>query len=158
MLFIITVSVNTLSVLIKNKSLSQAAIEREREFSDLAKGGIFLWQTDSSKFVRLKFNYKLVNRIDSKNNIFTIKSGSSFTYWEKSHQQDTLFCKSNSDTVTKYKLLYHLPTAGSNIDIIGQSQNLILIFAKSLFYTIAHPFFTMQKVSFKYWLLSKISF
>ncbi len=142
-LFILAVAVNSAAVLIKNKSLSQAVMEREREFSDLAKGGIFLM--DSTKFVRLEYNYILVKKVSGKRNYFSIKKGTPYTYWEHSHQKDTLFCASNKDTITQYSLVYHLPTAGSNINIMGNSGNVFVFIGKSLFYTIAHPLFYNAK-------------
>jgi hypothetical protein len=143
LVFIMAILVNGASVLVKHKSLPEAVIQREKEFSDLAKGGIFL--LDSVKFVRLVYNYDLVKKITGEKNYFTIKAGVPFLYWEHSHQKDTLYCKANSDTLTHYSLVYELPTASSNIDLISGSHNFFVIAAKSLYYTLAHPLFYNAK-------------
>lgn len=139
----VSVLLNGAAYLFKNRSFTTAAIEREKEFADLAKGGIFL--LDSTKFVRLDYNYDLVKRVEGKNNFFTIRKQVPFTYWEHSHQKDTLYCKTNLDTITQYSLVYDLPTAGSNVNVIGVSSNPLILAAKSLYYTTAHPFFFNAK-------------
>ncbi len=142
-IFGVALLANGVSVLIKHKSLIAAAKEREKEFSDLAKGGIFL--LDSSKFVRLTYDYNLIEKLNGQKEFYTIKKNVSFTYWEHSHQGDTLFCEKNGDTNAVYSLVYDLPTAGSNVDVINKSNNIFIISARSLYFTLAYPLFFNAK-------------
>ena len=138
-LCVVSVIVNSFVVVVKGKSLSQAAMHRQKEFADLSKGGIFL--LDSVKFVRLNYDYNSLIKVPAQKNVYKIKANVPYTYWEHSHQKDTLFCESNTDSQTTYTLIYELPTAGSNVDVIGNTSSLAVISARSLYYTIAHPFF-----------------
>jgi hypothetical protein len=142
-LVIFSVALNYGAILIKKKTLISAGFKREMEFKDLSTGGIFL--LDSVKFVRVPYDTTFVERVVEKPNYFRIKPGVSYTYWEHSHQQDTLFCKSNTDAITTYSLVYKLPKAGSSIDVVQGSHNLFLISARSLYYTLFHPFFFNAK-------------
>jgi len=146
-LIVMVVLINLVSIFIKRTSLPEAALQREREFADLSKGGIFL--QDSVKFVRLKYDYNLVKKVEPQQvkkaeadkKYFIIKKNVPFTYWEHSHQQDTLFCKFNSDTLTQYSFVYDLPTAGSNFDIGQTQQNIFITSLKGLYYPLVYPFF-----------------
>ncbi len=143
---IITVAfilLNGLSVLIKKRSLLEAAITHQRIFADASKGGIFL--LDSVKFVRLEFDSTLVKKIENKPNYFTIKKNAPYIYWEHTHQQDTLFSSANTDTITQYKLVYQLPKSGSNIFIDYDSLNIVSLGASCLYYSLLHPFFFNSK-------------
>lgn len=137
------IAMNLFSIGFNKRSLTKVALDREREFADLAKGGIFL--LDSSKFVRLSYNHELIKNVPGKSKYFTIKKNVPYIYWEHQHQNDTLFCASNSDTLTQYSLVYELPTAGSNIDVVKGSSNIIAIGIRSLYYTVAHPLFFNAK-------------
>lgn len=134
---------NLASILVKHRTLLQAAEKRELEFRDLSTGGIFL--LDSVKFVRVPYDTNLVERVKSKPNFYTIKPGVSFTYWEHSHQQDTLYCSSNVDASATYSLVYILPKAGSAINVIEGSPNYFVSAMRSLYYTTLHPFFFNAK-------------
>jgi hypothetical protein len=138
-LLLVVISANFASKIVKKRSLLQAAEKREIEFRDLSTGGIFL--LDSVKFVRVPYDTTLVSRVQNKPNYYTIKEGVSYTYWEHSHQQDTLYCRSNLDATSTYSLVYILPKAGSAINVINGSQNYFVITARSLYYTILYPFF-----------------
>lgn len=137
------VTINFAAILIKDRSLLQAAQKREREFMDLSTGGIFL--LDSVKFVRVPYDTNLVVRVKNRADYYSIKQGVSYTYWEHTHQQDTLYCKSNPDAVSQYSLVYSLPKAGSMVNVIRGSDNLFIISLRSLYYTILHPLFFNAK-------------
>jgi hypothetical protein len=132
---------NLLSSQLKNQSLSQAAYERKRTFADMANGGIFLCDTGTMNFIRLKYDYSLVKKVNEKPEIYTIRPNTQYYYWEFSHQQDTLFCSANRDTLTKYKLMYDIPTAGSNFDIGSASSGTPLMLLKGLYASFRYPFF-----------------
>ena len=146
MISIITVAIillNGLSLLIKKRSLLEAAITHQRIFADASKGGIFL--LDSIKFVRLDFDSTLVKKTETNPNYFTIKKNAPYIYWEHSHQQDTLFASANMDTITQYKLVYQLPKSGSNIFMEYNSSNIVSLGASCLYYSLLHPFFFNSK-------------
>lgn len=88
--------------------------DRQRDFMDMSNGGLFLLGKD--KFIRLAYDYNLV-KVDSSGTEIKakIKSGPPYIYWEHSHQQDTLYCKANTDTITEYQLLYIIPKANSTL-------------------------------------------
>ena len=136
-------AVNSLSIILKKRSLLEAALNHQRVFADASQGGIFL--LDSAKFVRLNFDSTLVKKVNKRPNYFTINKNVPFIYWEHSHQQDTLFNKANLDTLTEYKLVYQLPKSGSNISIDFSSANLFGISASCLYYSLLHPFFFNSK-------------
>lgn len=142
-LLLACILINFSSILLKKQSLLQAAQKREQEFMDLSKGGIFL--LDSIKFVRVAYDTNRVKRVKDKPEHFTIKKGIAYTYWEHSHQQDTLICSNNEDTLTHYSLVYMLPKAGSVINVIDGSNNFAIIALRSFYYTILHPFFFNAK-------------
>jgi len=135
--------VNFAAIAIKKKSLLQAAYQREKEFMDLSTGGIFL--LDSVKFVRVPYDTNLVERVFNKPDSYRIKKGVHYTYWEHTHQQDTLYCAYNTNSASTYSLVYILPKAGSTINVIQGSSNFPVIIARSFYYTMLHPFFYNAK-------------
>ncbi|MBA3662631.1 MAG: hypothetical protein H0W61_00285 [Bacteroidetes bacterium] len=142
-LIFITLLVNFGALLMKDQGILQAAKKREKDFMDLSTGGIFLM--DSVKFVRVPYDTTLVKRVKNKKDHYTIKEKVTFTYWEHSHQKDTLYCPSNPDTSTIYSLVYILPKAGSTVNVINGSSNFFIIGLRSLYYTTLHPFFYNAK-------------
>jgi hypothetical protein len=118
----ITISIVHFSfVMIKGMSMFDFINKKQTEFYDVARGGIFL--KDDTKFVRLSYNYDQVVK-DGATGGFRIKSKVPFYYWEDSHQRDTLFNASNSDTITSYKLIYDLVPANSGYAIPAVHGNM----------------------------------
>lgn len=142
-LVVCVVSVNVISVALKNKSLVKAALARQRVFADAAKGGIFL--LDSVKFVRLEFDSTLVKKVSGKEKRFNIKKDSPYIYWEHTHQQDTLFCDKNTDTLTQYKLVYQLAESGSNFGLENYTRSIPGIITTCLYYGLFYPLFMNAK-------------
>lgn len=140
-LAVFLVLLNSFSLVLKNRSLLEAAIKHQRVFADASKGGIFL--LDKTKFVRLEFDSTLVKKVGAADSLFTIKKNVPYIYWEHSHQEDTLFSSANADTVTQFKLVYQLPKSGSNISIA--SQNLFGLSISSFYYSLFYPFFFNSK-------------
>ncbi len=134
---LLAVLANGLSLLVKHKSLTKAALARQRIFADAAKGGIFL--LDSVKFVRLEYDSALVQKADAGH--YTIKKNVPYIYWEHTHQQDTLFCAGNTDTLTRYKLVYQLRESGSNVNLSVYSGSLAKVIGVCLYYSLFQPFF-----------------
>lgn len=138
---IVIFSANILCIVVRDKSLSDIAFARQRVFADAAKGGIFLM--DSIKFVRLEFDSDLVR--PSGRDHFTIKKDVPYIYWEHSHQQDTLFCGSNADTLTRYQMVYQMPESGSNIGLNNFTGSYVKLAGSCLYYSLLHPFFVNAK-------------
>ena len=135
---------NLLTKLFKGKTFYELAQTRQRVFADAAKGGIFL--LDNQKFIRLEFDSTLIKPIPNKPNYFTIKQHVPFIYWEHHHQQDTLVCKSNGDTLSSYRLVYKIPESGSNLDYTQVNGSMFFL-AKTLYFTVAYPLFFNAKGS-----------
>ncbi len=142
-LALVIFSLNALSLIFKNRSLLQAAITHQRAFADASKGGIFL--LDAAKFVRLEFDSSLVKKAGINDSLFTIKKNVSYIYWEHTHQQDTLFCSSNTDTITQFKLVYQLPKSGSNINVDPGSNTIFAVGVSCLYYSLFYPLFYNAK-------------
>lgn len=140
-MLILTVLVNTLVSVLKNKTLYQAALERQIRFADVAEGGIFL--TDSIQLIRLKYDWKNVQKDQTKKGYYFIKKDVPYVYWEHQHKLDTLYCKANQNSSTSYSLAYVLPTGGSNLTMKDAGSG--LLFLKSFYHTIAFPFFFNAK-------------
>lgn len=133
------IAINAVSLLLKKKSLVEAAMAQQRMFADAAKGGIFL--IDSVKFVRLEFDSSLVARVPGKVNRLTIKKGAPYIYWEHTHQQDTLFCSANADTLTEFEEAYRLPESGSNFDLGNYRKGVAGLVATCWYYSLFYPLF-----------------
>jgi len=136
------------SFVLKNsfsKSVPEVLAERQRLFLDMSNGGIFL--LDSVKFVRLPYDTNLIVRtryVDSQEKYATMKSGAKYMYWEHTHQQDTLYCSNNTDTVTEYREYYTVPKANATLPVKqleGTYLSLIKATPLLLYYTIGKPFF-----------------
>lgn len=104
-------------------SLISYASKRKGVFRDASKGGIFL--IDSVKFVRLNYDFRLVEKIPGDDQKYRIKSGAAYVYWEHHHQQDTLYCSSNQDSLHIYDLAYSMRESSSNLPEIN-SQTAVL--------------------------------
>jgi hypothetical protein len=134
-----------LSVAIKGKSLAEAAREHQRLFADASKGGYFL--VDSKKFIRVKDDSSLVKKTGD--SLYTIAKNAPYVYWEHSHQHDTLYCRSNNDSTSVYKLVYHIPESRSNLDPALYSRGIVPALTTSLYYSLFHPFFLNAKGAVK---------
>ena len=140
-IFIFILLLNITSLFLKNKSLYRVAMARQRVFADASTGGIFLLDSKRT-FVRLEYDSTLVKKI--KPNYYTITLNAPYIYWENSHQQDTLLCKANTDTTTKYTLVYQLPKSGSNFIL---PDSFLYLSASGFYYTLFYPLFFNSKNS-----------
>lgn len=148
---VVLIAVNFLTGALRQKSLTDIAADRSRIFADAARGGIFL--IDSIKFVRLEYDHTLLIPVPGRDSSYLIRRNVPFTYWEHSHQQDTLFNAGNPDTLTVYKLVYEIPRSGSNIYEETGAQNRTGSIARYFYYSLFHPFFFNAKGPLQ-WLAS----
>ncbi|MCA0430893.1 MAG: hypothetical protein LCH32_10380 [Bacteroidetes bacterium] len=132
-------------IIFKNKSCYNILLDKQKTFLDAATGGIFL--LDSTKFVRLNYDTTLVNKVQNKFNVYTIKNNVPYIFWEHTHQKDTLFCSSNSDTASQYSLVYMVPKSKSNISYPTKTWQMLLY---SIYLPIAYPLFINAKGFFMY--------
>lgn len=118
-------------------SLSDYAAKRQSVFRDAAKGGIFL--IDSVKFVRLDYNFDLVEKVAGKGEKYRIKPGAPFVYWEHHHQQDTLFCGANQDSLQVYELAYSMRESSSNLPATQAGSTVVEQILESCYRALLFP-------------------
>jgi hypothetical protein len=138
-LFLFILVINGLSLLIKHRSLTEAALIHQRIFSGVAKGGIFVF--DEKKFIRLPYDSALLKRVPQTFTIYTIKKDVAYMYWEKNVSSDTLYCVSNQDTLSRYQLAYKLPVNTSNLSPVVYSSNIAELIANCYYYSLFYPLF-----------------
>lgn len=133
-LVLIFVLINFLFVPIKHMSMISFINKKQVEFYDMMKGGIFL--KDDHQFIRLPYDTSLIIRgLVNRNENIRIKQGTTYTYWEHTHQKDTLFCKANTDTTALYSLVYSLVPANTAYEIQP------LVFNAGFFKVAAHAIY-----------------
>ncbi len=139
-LFII-LAVNTASVLIKHRSLLEAALKQQHRFVGVSRGGIFL--SDTVNFIRLTNDTSQVKKVADKKNSFTIRKNVSYMYWKTTDQKDTLYCYNNVDTIKTYELVYIIQQSKSNIEL--PHSNPFVTAAACFYYTLFYPTFFTAK-------------
>ncbi len=130
---------------VKGKGVIEVLSERQALFIDMSHGGIFL--LDSNRFIRMPYDTTQITKtrvVDSQETYVKIKAGASYSYAEHSHQQDTLICTSNTDTLSEYLLYYVVPKANAAIDMKPIGTTLISFlasFPEVLYITLMKPLF-----------------
>jgi hypothetical protein len=140
---------NAFALLVKGKSVYKASLQLKHDFKGAEQGGIFL--SDGFRFLRLDYDTTLI-RFRSPGKV-TIAYAAPFTYWEDSHHNDSLHCKSNADTTTVFNLVDLTPAGRSNIEGRYRSPHLIVELLLSAWYGLCHPFFFNAGSSMQ-WLAS----
>ncbi len=134
---VLLIVINLASVTLKKRSLFEAAIQHQQRFIGVSKGGIFL--EDSARFIRLRYDTSLVKQVKGKKDLFTINKNSPYMYWRPFKPNDTLYCVSNSDTLSRYELVYIIPESHSNI--VVYRSDILMMMAASAYYTLFYPLF-----------------
>lgn len=130
---------------IKDKTIIESLAERQTVFVDMSHGGIFL--LDSTRFIRLPYDTTQIIKtryVNSEEEYVKIKAGATFIFWEHTHQQDTLICDNNRDTISEYRLYYIVPKANATIDVKPLDKSLIGLFKitpQVLMITLCRPLF-----------------
>ena len=130
---------------IKGKGVIEVLAERQALFIDMSHGGIFL--LDSNRFIRLPYDTTHITKtrvVDSEETYVKIKAGVSYSYAVHSHQQDTLICQNNTDTLSEYLLYYVVPKANAAIDVRPLGTTLVSFiasFPEVLYITLMKPLF-----------------
>jgi hypothetical protein len=127
---------NASSIFLKDRSLSTAALQHQKRFENVSRGGIFL--TDSENFMQLKPDTSLIIK-GARPNFVRIRKDVPYMYWLPEKPADTLYCKANKDTLSEYQLIYYIPLSGSNI--VLDKRNTFTLITSALYYTFLHPFF-----------------
>ncbi len=130
---------NTASVLLKHRSLMEAALVHQRIFAGVAKGGIFLF--DDTKFIRLPYDSTFIKQVPGTVPLYSIQKNASYMYWMNGNSKDTLFCDSNKDTLQVYQLAYKLPVNHSNLAPVIYSGSAGQMLLNCFYYSLAYPFF-----------------
>ena len=133
------VLVNALAGMLAGRSLVSAVTMHQQRFADASKGGLFL--LDKKKFVRLNHDTTLLKKVTAATDSFTIKKNVPYTYWLLSATHDTLRSPGNTDTVTRYKLLYQIAESKSNINPVLYGHGVTSMVLTGLYYALLHPFF-----------------
>lgn len=137
LIFLAFICLNLISIAVKGKSLSEAALRQNTLFTGISKGGIFL--EDSLRFIRLPNDTNLVKQLSANPAYFTIKKDAAFMYWKTEFSNDTLYCNANEDTLAEYELAYIIPESHSNVQIY-HPNNLKMLVA-CYYYTLFYPSF-----------------
>ncbi|MBX3163334.1 MAG: hypothetical protein KF900_02545 [Bacteroidetes bacterium] len=137
------IAANFLVEKVKHTSLFEAALHHQRNFAGVANGGIFL--AGDTTYIRLEYDTSLVNKIQNNPATYTIKKNVPYTYWEDNHNQDTLYCTANQDTVTQYNLVFQTPQGGSNIALADYGKNNFTKTVSAFYYSLFYPFFFNAK-------------
>ncbi|HQQ95078.1 MAG TPA: hypothetical protein PLQ93_11030 [Bacteroidia bacterium] len=125
------------------KSLIQVAKARQVVFKDASTGGIFL--SDSSCLLRLPYKDSVYLHPTARPGYYRLGEKASFMYWEHSHQQDTLYCTSNTDTSRVYLEEYRMPESRSNLSVGEKGQNPLKILGLSFYNALLVPLFHNAK-------------
>ncbi len=129
--------------LLFQKDIVTVLTERQRDFLDVSNGGIFMASPD--RFVRVPYDYKLVRIDSSKKEIkASIRFGVTYWYNEYAHIEDTIFVKSNLDTLSNYTLTYVIPKSYSTIQppILNKTwTSFFKAIPFAIYITTAKPFF-----------------
>jgi hypothetical protein len=126
---------NLISVTVKGRSLASAALEHQKRFEAVSRGGIFM--RANGKYLQLSPDTAQIFK--TKNGTYGIRKNTSYMFWEPGRPTDTLHVASNKDTLTRYELLYIIPPSGSNI-ALNKSGPFPLI-VSALYYAVAVPLF-----------------
>lgn len=135
LLLLVTFFANLISIQAKDRSFTQAIMEHHLRFVGMTNGGIFL--TGNGNYIRLKNDTSLVIKQKDKPGAYKIRKNASYMYWKGSNRVDTFYCKSNSDTLSEYQLVYMIPESQSNITVSIVSP--IAAIFSSLYYTLFYP-------------------
>lgn len=123
----------------KNESLAESISRHQRIFRGMAGGGIFL--SGDTTYVQLPYDTSLIKRVDNTKYWFTIVRGAPFYYWEDSHNQDTLFEPSNTDTVTRYEVAFITAGSKSNFRLPDLVSEPLRAVTWAFYYGMVHPMF-----------------
>ena len=123
---------------LKGRSLIQTAERHRHIFSGMAKGGIFL--AKDSCFIRLDYGTEAISKYKGNDSLYRVEQGARYDYWVNGSDDDTLYCASNIDTITVYKLAYIISPGNSNLpDYDGEST--LRTGLTGIYYGIGYPFF-----------------
>jgi hypothetical protein len=130
---------NFVSALVLRKNFAQLLLAQQKAFSGAAAGGIFL--SGDTTFVQLPYDTSLVRRALGEADLYHIRKGVSYHYWEDSHNQDTLFNPSNSDTAALYELAFMTPASRSNFELPPLTLHPAQSIITALYHVLLVPFF-----------------
>jgi hypothetical protein len=135
-LFVFVAVINVVSLLWKDRSVFATAGTHRRIFAGMAKGGIFLTRGD--RFLRLEYDTTLVKRAEG-DSAFTIRKGVPYSYFEDAHNQDTLYCTGNQDTVSVYRLAYVIIPGSSSIPAGDHGEGAFGSLSSAIYYSLFYP-------------------
>jgi len=128
---------NLLSVQLKNRSLTEAALQHQKRFEAVSHGGVFL--TDGYLYLQLPPDTNLIELEAGPSKKYRIRSGTPYIYWKPNRPADTLYAIASEHPSNSYELLYYLPPAGSNIQLNKNSGPRLVLSA--FYHSLLQPFF-----------------
>lgn len=132
---------NALSLVFKNRSLPEAALQHQKRFEAVSHGGVFL--SDGYHYLQLPPDTNLIQRTDGPSKKFRIRPGTKYMFWKPDQPADTLYATAPAIQDSSYTLLYYLAPAGSNLELNKRSPVHLLLSA--LYHTFCQPFFLPVK-------------
>jgi len=138
-LFILFINITLQSI--KSSSFIETIHKKQAEFYDMMEGGIYLM--DDEKFIRIPYGKENIIRehSDSLGVKIRIRKNVSYCYWEHSHQQDTLYCKANTDTLSLYREAYTIIPSNSSLHIgkLSISMDGLKQLGLSIYHSVLYP-------------------
>lgn len=121
----------------KNRSLTEAALQHQKRFEAVSRGGVFL--SDGYHYLQLPADTHLILKQSAAPLKYHIRPGTRYMYWKPARSFDTLYNTAAASDTSTYDLLYYLPTAGSNIQLNKSSGGRLAFSA--WFHALLQPFF-----------------
>jgi hypothetical protein len=103
------------SFFILNKNVFSIIAKRQNDFVSIGKGGTFLY--GNGNYLRIDFNeFNKSLNLDNTSQLYRVKAGCNYMYWNYPNFKDTLFVKNNTDTLTLYELKSSITPSNSLIE------------------------------------------
>lgn len=150
-IFSLGILLNTVSIFIKNISLTEVAVKRQHTFSEASRGGLLL--SDNVHVIKLPYDTLLIKKEKNKEEYYTLKEGIAYQYRKTDSGQDTLTSAINKDTLHMFKLLEKVATSKSNLEVSEPSASMLSATIHYLYYTLYYPLFFNAKSALQ-WMAS----
>ncbi len=121
----------------KSKGILDITNRHQQVFMGVARGGIFLSKGDY--YLQLPYDTLQIKKV--RDSVYTIKKNVSYMYWDDANNNDTLYNRSNKDTLTQYDLVFMNPEAGSNLPVARYNEPVWKQILTALQNCLLRPFF-----------------
>ena len=132
-----------LSYLIFNKNVFSIISKRQNDFVSIGYGGTFLY--GNGIYLRLNVNeFNKIKLKDSSLQLYTLKTGISYMYWNYPNLKDTVFVANNTDTIGTYELKNSIIPSKSLIEkrlLEPTFSSYLIMMPKAIINAFFYPFF-----------------